>query len=246
MSRSLVAGSVLVQSISTGIPAYHRHQPEQTTLYSIIAAHYPRFVQKIEHGGIQLQTARVLSQLQRAISTFVIHHSSFSVASGARTGAVTLIQRFGSALNLNVHLHMLFLDGAYTFSGNRPTFHRARRPAGEELNRLLETLSRRIVRVLERRGLLIADPEHPYLDLEPGSSLDHLRAASIHYRIAIGPHAGRKALTLYSVPPIEAGPNSSLLARRAGFSLHAATVCEAHQRSRLERLCRYITRPPTR
>ncbi|MEJ8569426.1 transposase [Elongatibacter sediminis] len=30
----------------------------------------------------------------------------------------------------------------------------------------------------------------------------------------------------------------------AGFSLHAATVSEAHQRSKLERLCRYITRPP--
>ncbi|GHL51090.1 hypothetical protein ECZU29_59400 [Escherichia coli] len=27
--------------------------------------------------------------------------------------AVTLIQRFGSALNLNVHFHMLFLDGVY-------------------------------------------------------------------------------------------------------------------------------------
>jgi hypothetical protein len=29
-----------------------------------------------------------------------------------------------------------------------------------------------------------------------------------------------------------------------GFSLHAGTVCEAHQRGKLERLCRYITRPP--
>jgi hypothetical protein len=27
--------------------------------------------------------------------------------------------------------------------------------------------------------------------------------ASVHYRIAIGPHVGRKALTLYSVPPME-------------------------------------------
>jgi hypothetical protein len=59
------------------------------------------------------------------------------------------------------------------------------------------------VRVLERRGLLIADPVHPQLDFEPGSSLDHLQAASIQSRIAIGPHAGRKALTLYSVPPLE-------------------------------------------
>lgn len=61
----------------------------------------------------------VLAVVHRAISTFVIHHSGFTVASNARAGAVTLIQRFGSALNLNVHLHMLFLEGAYTFSGNR-------------------------------------------------------------------------------------------------------------------------------
>ena len=82
------------------------------------------------------------------------------------------------------------------------------------------------------------------LDFEAGSSLDQLQAASVNYRIAIGPHAGRKALTLYSVPPMQAAPSISLLARVAGFSLHAASVCEAHQRSRLERLCRYITRPP--
>ena len=69
-------------------------------------------------------------------------------------------------------------------------------------------------------------------------------AASVAYRIPIGPHAGRKALTLDSVPPLEDRPNSPLLARTAGFSLHPATVCEAWQRSRLERLCRYITRPP--
>lgn len=186
----------------------------------------------------------VLTVVHRALSTFVVRQSGFTVSSGARTGAVTLIQRFGSALNLNVHLHILFLDGAYTFSGNRPTFHRARPPAGEELNRLLDVLSKRIVRVLERRGLLIADPEHCCLDLELGSSLEHLQAASVHYRIAIGPHAGRKALTLYSVPPLEEASSNPLLARRSGFSLHAATVCEAWQRSRLERLCRYITRPP--
>jgi hypothetical protein len=74
---------------------------------------------------------------------------------------------------------MLFLDGAYQFHGNRVTFHRARRPENSELSGLLDTLSRRIVRVLERRGLLIADPVNPYLDFAPGSSLDQLQAASI-------------------------------------------------------------------
>jgi hypothetical protein len=34
----------------------------------------------------------------------------------ARTGAVTLIQRFGSALNLNIHFLMLFLDGGIVIS----------------------------------------------------------------------------------------------------------------------------------
>jgi hypothetical protein len=76
----------------------------------------------------------------------------------------------------------------------------------------------------QRRGLLIADPECPALDFEAGTSLDQLQAASVHYRIAIGPHAGRKALTLYSVPPMEERSDIPLLAKMAGFSLHAAHV----------------------
>ena len=124
------------------------------------------------------------------------------------------------------------------------SFHRARRPSNADLVQLLGTLSRRIVRVVVRRGLLIADPVHPYPDLGSGSSLDQLQAASIGYRIARGPHTGRKALTLYSLPPTEENSDIPLLARAAGFSLHAASVRKPHQRGRLERLCRYITRPP--
>jgi hypothetical protein len=190
--------------------------------------------------------SEVLAVVQRGISTFLIRRSGHTVASGARTGAVTLIQRFGSALNLNPHLHMLFLDGAYMFRGSRAVFHCARRLQRDDVVRLLHRLSGRIVRLLERRGLLVADSECPALDFEAGSSLDQLQAASIQYRIAIGPQAGRKALTLYTVPPLEDEPASGLVASIAGFSLHAGTMCEPWQRSRLERLCRYITRPPTR
>ena len=70
---------------------------------------------------------------------------------------------------------MLFQDGAYAFRGKRAVFHRACRPTGDELNRLLDSLSRRIVRVLERFGLLLADPECPSVDLVPDSSLDQWR-----------------------------------------------------------------------
>lgn len=35
---------------------------------------------------------------------------------------------FGSALNLNVHFHMLFLDGVYVNDGDRPVFRRLPAP----------------------------------------------------------------------------------------------------------------------
>jgi hypothetical protein len=42
--------------------------------------------------------------------------------------------------------------------------------------------------------------------------------------VAIGPNAGRKALVLYRMPRFEETPERALLAKVAGFSLHAATV----------------------
>ena len=45
----------------------------------------------------------------------LIRRADLSVGLGAQTGVVTFIQRFGSALNPNVHLHMLVPDGPWTF-----------------------------------------------------------------------------------------------------------------------------------
>ncbi len=58
------------------------------------------------------------------------------------TGAVTLIQRFGSALNLNIHFHILFLDGVYTYRDNRPPrFQRVKAPDKSELEDLVQLIS---------------------------------------------------------------------------------------------------------
>jgi hypothetical protein len=46
-------------------------------------------------------TGKVLGIVYRAISTHLIHKAGFSLKEGT-TGAVALIQRFGSALNLNM------------------------------------------------------------------------------------------------------------------------------------------------
>lgn len=54
----------------------------------------------------------VLAIVQRVIGGCLADQAGVERAA-AQCGAVTLGQRFGSALNLNVHLHMLWLDGVY-------------------------------------------------------------------------------------------------------------------------------------
>jgi hypothetical protein len=187
---------------------------------------------------------RCLSVIIRAIQTNLAHRAGLTASAGARTGVVTLIQRFGSALNLNIHLHMLILDGVYTMEQNGPRFHRVGAPDPQTLERLLNRLVQRIVRRLTRDGLLIQDPDQPWLNLEPSDSLDQLNAASIRYRIAVGQGAGGRTLTLKN--PALVRTNSTpkpFTANQNGFSLNCAVACQAHQRDRLERLCRYVTRP---
>jgi hypothetical protein len=60
----------------------------------------------------------VLQVIHRAISTFLIKQAGLK-RSEAQTGAITLIQRFGSAANLNIHLHCLVLDGVYRLQNGR-------------------------------------------------------------------------------------------------------------------------------
>ena len=60
----------------------------------------------------------VLAIVVRAIESSLIRRADLTRNGGARGGVVTLIQRFGGAVNLNLHLHMVALDGVYTKDGN--------------------------------------------------------------------------------------------------------------------------------
>ena len=76
----------------------------------------------------------VLGIVYRAIAGHLIHQAGFT-GDIAQTGAVTLSQRFGSALNLNLHFHMLFLDGVYCATEAGPSFHRVAAPTHAALRR---------------------------------------------------------------------------------------------------------------
>ena len=189
-----------------------------------------------------------LGTVYRTISRHLIDKAALTRATG-HTGAVTPIQRFGSALNLNVHFHMIFPDGVYLAEGQHPPiFRHVPAPTGAELQALVQQIAERIGKILERRGLIERDIENAWLagDREP-AALDDLISHSIIYRIAVGPRAGQKLFTLQTLPASEAQRQQGDqrgAACAGGFSLHAGIDIEPHQRARLERLCRYVSRPP--
>lgn len=181
----------------------------------------------------------------RAISAHLIASAGLTLAL-ARTGAVTLIQRFGGAFNLNINFHMLVPDGVYVrWPGVGVRFVTVPAPTAPELQQLVACIGERVGRHLERRGLLVRDAENAYLDWdsEQASAIDDLAGHSITYTVAVGAHQGQKAFTLQTLPaisPEDDGPGE--LATAGGFSLHAGISARADQRDKLERLCRYVAR----
>lgn len=187
---------------------------------------------------------RVLGIVYRAISGHLIRKAGLTRRNG-KTGAVTLIQRFGSALNLNIHFHMLCLDGVYVGEGPNLRFVPVPAPSRGELQRLVQTVAERIGRSLERAGLIARDIENAYLAFDPSEEapIHALIGHSITYRIATGPREGQKVFTLQTLPP-DPEPLSADVAASSGFSLHAGVAAQAAEREKLEHVARYIARPP--
>jgi hypothetical protein len=111
------------------------------------------------------ELSKVMQIIHRGISTHIVNKAEFTNKQ-AKTGAVTLIQRFGSALNLNIHFHMLFLEGAISENPwGGTTFTRIKAPSHGDMVELVHTISQRIARYLEKVGLVERDTENSFLNL---------------------------------------------------------------------------------
>jgi hypothetical protein len=150
-------------------------------------------------------------------------------------------------LNLNVHFHILFLDGVYIdgFTKEKQVFKRLKAPTSKDLNTLVHKTSQRVAHFLTKQGLLVEDIENSYLNLDAlaPEPIQDLLEHSITYSIAIGAKRGRKVFTLQTLPLQIEDDNANQVVSVAGFSLHAGVATRAKEREKLERICRYIARP---
>jgi hypothetical protein len=150
-----------------------------------------------------------------------------------------------------VHFHTLVAEGVFATApdGGVRFVPAARPPTDVEVGRLLATLRRRIARLVRRHGLVVDGSEDDdgitdsLVLAEP--ALAAIAGVSVGGRVATGPRAGHLVLRLgadATAPVVSrAGPRH---AHHEGFDLHADTAVRGGDRRRLERLCRYVLRPP--
>lgn len=160
---------------------------------------------------------RVLAVFLRALSTWQRRRARALGAEGS-TGTVTFVQRFGSALQLNIHFHAVVPDGVFVPGDDGAvSFARLTAPTDDDVELLLHRTAVRVLRLL--KGVLGDD--EPELD-----ALAELCAASLISRSSSRQDATPKRLTAFL----------------EGFSLHAGVHLHENDRRGLEQLCRYGAR----
>jgi Putative transposase/Transposase zinc-binding domain len=165
--------------------------------------------------------SRLLDLFTRAVFAWQRRRGRLAGVADPRTGGCTAVQRFGSAINLNVHFHTLIPDGVFDLSRpGRARFVRLPAPSDEELERILTAIIRKVARHIGRDGEVERAIEE--------DAFAELQAAEVDRRMRFP-------------DPFKHARHSAYL---DGFSLHAGVRIHENDREGLERLCRYAVRPP--
>ena len=146
---------------------------------------------------------------------------------------------------MNIHLHALVLDGGYDEAGGKGLrFNRfTDGVSADDVAWAVSRIARRSVAMLAREGYLEsgADPGSG----EGSDAMELVDDASIENRIAFGERAGKPVRRLrLKLDDAKPTLRDGLVATMHGFNLKADRLLKAHQRWKLARLVRYVSRPP--
>jgi hypothetical protein len=158
---------------------------------------------------------------------------------GGEGGAITLVQRFGGSLNLNLHYHVVFLDGVFTRDGRaHPQFHPLPAPEPSDLDSIVRRVHKRAVAWLRRRGYLDAQPLE---ERSPGTNAPGAIEACAAIAMQRGAFAPLPNVEPPSAP--EEVPRLHHAVEHEGWNLHAGVHIAAGDDLGRERLLRYGARP---
>ena len=144
---------------------------------------------------------------------------------GAKSGAVTAVQRASSDLRLNPHLHMIALDGAWHEQGTELVFQGLGPLKTSEVGEVLERTHQRMERHLRRRGLLRTLEDDASSSGE-GDGESNLAASAVSGQ---APPAGPQWVRgLAPLEPHALSYDKPLCGSLEGFTLHAATRAGGH------------------
>jgi hypothetical protein len=193
-------------------------------------------------------TRKVLRVFWRALDRYQRKKAKERGYENARTGAVTVIQRAGGALNLNVHFHMAALDGVFVEVDGELVFRRLPAPSTEDVAAIVKSVRKGVLRLLGRSRISNGDNqddgwEDPFAEESP--ALAAASGASVQGISAFGPRTGQRVRRIGEEPDeIGKAPKRKRHARYQGFDLHAGAPTKPEERDRLERMLRYLLRPP--
>ena len=188
-------------------------------------------------------TSEVLRQLIAAVSAWLRRRAKrLGIRGVLKTGAVTVIQRFNSALDVSPHFHVLFLDGVYGFSpGREPIFHPTPAPRADDIAHVVAAVFRRVETKLGDRESTARQRRFE----ESAPLLLAIADASARGLVATGPRRGRRLVRVRGpTATMDAFVLGRLCAQVEGYNLQAATRIGASDRQGLERMARYLARPP--
>jgi hypothetical protein len=163
----------------------------------------------------------------RAVSGFYRKAArNIALCKTLRTAGLCVTQRSGSALNLNPHLHSIFVDGAYRDDDDgKPVFVATPAIDKKSADRLLARIVAQLLKMLRRRGIINAE--------EWSSPEENTPDAQLMFEAMRLPAASTEPASLHS-------SSASVL---LGFSLHCASRAPAHDQAARLRLFRYVLRP---
>jgi hypothetical protein len=161
-------------------------------------------------------------------------------------GGVSFPQRFGGSLNLNTHVHAVFVDGVFTFHGDRAEFHRLSPPDPIALASVCERTATRLARYLKRRGLVAEEPDWSSNESPAFTALDACALGALGVGKLVGiDERGRVEEGARDDPLAPFRRKGSRHAAEAlGFHLHTGVAVPAENRFGREILLRYCARPP--